>query len=183
MRVRSQDVLYALLLVIGAVLMGAAVLFGALPVLLRLVGLMPPNGHPLLLYLIFGHNLLLIIAIIVIGIVIASMIADTIDLGELRTGKRQEGMYSSAIAFTGKAVSGVGGFLAGVALDLVDFPRNAMEGVAPSVPQEKIFALGVVVAPVLVVLYLCSLIFLSRYRITRERHAETLAELERRRLE
>ena len=160
-----------------------AVLFGALPVLLRLVELMPPNGHPLLLYLIFGHGLLLVIAIIIIGIVIASMIADTIDLGELRTGKRQEGMYTSAIAFTGKAVSGVGGFLAGVALDLVDFPRNAMEGVAPNVPAEKIYALGLVVAPVLVLLYLCSLIFLSRYRITRERHAETLAELERRRLE
>ena len=44
-------------------------------------------------------------------------------------------------------------------------------------------ALGVAVAPVLVVLYLCSLIFLARYRITRESHAETLAELERRRLQ
>jgi Na+/melibiose symporter-like transporter len=159
-----------------------AVLFGALPVFLRLADLMPPNGHPLLLYLIFGHGLLFVMVFVVIGIVIASMIADTIDLGEIRTGKRQEGMYASAIAFTSKAVSGVGGFLAGVALDLVDFPRNAMEGVPPSVAAEKIFLLGLVVAPVLVVLYLCALIFLSRYRITRESHAETLAELERRRL-
>jgi Na+/melibiose symporter-like transporter len=160
-----------------------AVLFGSLPVFLRLADLMPPNGHPLLLYLIFGHNLLILLAVIIIGIVIASMIADTIDVGELRTGKRQEGMYSSAIAFTVKAVSGVGGFLAGVALDLVDFPTNAMEGAAPDVTEEKIFALGAAVAPVLVVLYLCALIFLSRYRITREHHAETLSELERRRLE
>ena len=160
-----------------------AVVFGGLPVFLRLADLMPPNGHPLLLYLIFGHNLLFLVAIIVIGIVIASMIADTIDLGELSTGKRQEGMYSSAIAFTAKAVSGVGGFLAGVALDLVDFPRNAVESVAPNVPEEKIFALGAAVAPVLVALNLGALIFLSRYRITRESHAETLAELERRRLE
>ena len=111
------------------------------------------------------------------------MIADTMDLGELRTGKRQEGMYSSAIAFTGKAVSGVGGFLAGIALDLVDFPRTAVEGVAPTVPRRRSTPSGLVVAPVLMVLCLCSLIFLSRYRITRERHAETLAELERRRLE
>jgi hypothetical protein len=58
-----------------------------------------------------------------------------------------------------------------------------MEGVAPSVPEEKIFLLGAAVAPVLVALYLCALVFLSRYRITREGHAETLAELERRRLE
>jgi Na+/melibiose symporter-like transporter len=33
------------------------------------------------------------------------------------------------------------------------------------------------------VLWLCALIFLSRYRITREGHAEILAELEQRRLE
>jgi Na+/melibiose symporter-like transporter len=57
-----------------------------------------------------------------------------------------------------------------------------MEGVAPDVAEEKIFALGVAIAPVLVALYLGALIFLSRYRITRESHAETLAELERRRL-
>jgi len=160
-----------------------AIVFGPLPVLLRLVELMPPNGHPALLYLIFGHGVLVLTIIIIIGIVLSSMIADTMDEGELRTGKRQEGMYSSAIAFTAKAVSGLGGFLAGVALDLIAFPRASAEGVAPTVPPEKIFALGLVVGPMLMVLWLCSLIFLSRYRITRERHLETHAELQRRRLE
>jgi Na+/melibiose symporter-like transporter len=160
-----------------------AILFGPLPVLLRLVELMPPNGHPALLYLIFGHGVLVLTIIIIIGIVLSSMIADTMDEGELRTGKRQEGMYSSAIAFTAKAVSGLGGFFAGIALDLIAFPRASAGGVAPTVPPEKIFALGLVVGPMLMVLWLCSLIFLSRYRITRERHAQTHAELARRRLE
>ena len=45
------------------------------------------------------------------------MIADTVDENELITGKRQEGMFASAIAFSAKATSGIGGFLAGVALD------------------------------------------------------------------
>jgi len=160
-----------------------AILFGPLPVLLRLVELMPPNGHPLLLYLISGHSVLLVTLVIIIGIVLSSMVADTMDEGELRTGKRQEGMYASAVSFTGKAVSGIGGFLAGVGLDLIAFPRASVDGLAPTVPAEKIFALGLVVGPAMMVLWLCSLIFLSRYRITRERHAETLAELERRRLE
>jgi Na+/melibiose symporter-like transporter len=160
-----------------------AILFGALPVLLRLVELMPPNGHPLLLYLIFGHGILIVTIVIIIMIVLSSMVADTMDEGELRTGKRQEGMYASAVSFTGKAVSGIGGFLAGIALDLIAFPRTPVDGVAPTAPPEKIFALGLVVGPVLMVLWLCSLIFLSRYRITREHHAETLAELERRQLE
>ncbi len=158
-----------------------AIVFGALPVLLRLADLMPPNGHPLLLYLIFGHVVLIVTLIIVIMIVLSSMVADTMDEGELRTGKRQEGMYASAVSFTGKAVTGVGGFLAGIALDLIAFPRNSVDGVAPTVPPEKIFALGLVVGPVMMMLWFCSLIFLARYRITRERHAEILAELERRR--
>ena len=110
-----------------------AILFGALPVLLRLVELMPPNGHPLLLYLISGHSVLIVTTIIIIMIVLSSMIADTMDVGELRTGKRQEGMYASAVSFTGKAVSGIGGFLAGIALDLIDFPRTSVDGVAPTV--------------------------------------------------
>jgi Na+/melibiose symporter-like transporter len=160
-----------------------AILFGALPVLLRLVELMPPNGHPLLLYLIFGHGILIVTIVIIIMIVLSSMVADTMDEGELRTGKRQEGMYASAVSFTGKAVSGIGGFLAGIALDLIAFPRTPVDGVAPTAPPEKVFALGLVVGPVLMVLWLCSLIFLSRYRITRGHHAETLAELERRQLE
>jgi len=160
-----------------------AILFGSLPVLLRLLDLMLPNGHPVLLYLIFGHGVVLVTVVIVMGIILASMVTDTMDEGELRTGKRQEGMYASAIAFTGKSVSGVGSFLAGVALDLVAFPRVTAEGVAPVVSPESIFSLGLVVGPGLMVLWLCSLIFLSRYRLTRERHWETLAEIERRHLE
>jgi len=160
-----------------------AILFGSLPVLLRLLELMPPNGHPVLLYLIFGHTIVLVTAVIVMGIILASMVADTMDEGELRTGKRQEGMYASAVAFTGKSASGVGGLLAGIALDLVAFPRVTVEGVVPVVSPESIFSLGLVAGPALMVLWLCSLIFLSRYRLTRERHWETLAELERRHLE
>jgi len=158
-----------------------SILVGPLPVFLRLLGLMPPNGHPLLIYLIAGHGVILVCIVIIVWIVISSMIADTVDEGELRTGKRQEGMYASAIAFTGKAVSGLGGFLAGVALDLIAFPRVIGASEAAVVPPEKVFALGLVVGPGLMLLFLCSLIFLSRYQMTRERHQEILAELEARR--
>jgi len=47
---------------------------------------------------------------------IKAKVADTVDQNELRTGKRQEGMAISAIAFTTKATSGIGGLLAGIAL-------------------------------------------------------------------
>ena len=68
--------------------------------------------------------------------------------------------------------------IAGVALDLVAFPKQAAPG---EVPDEKIFLLGLAVGPCMFVLYLMSLVFLRGYRITRARHSEILAELARRR--
>ena len=156
------------------------IFFGPLPVFLRLLDWMPQNGDSLLLYLILGHTVLIVAAVVAIGIIVASMIADTVDENELTTGKRQEGMFVSAIAFTTKATSGLGTLLAGVALDVIAFPRMAEPG---AVASDKVFALGLAVGPGLFVLYLFTLYFFSRYRITREGHEQTLAELERRRLE
>ena len=67
--------------------------------------------------------------------------------------------------------------LAGVTLDLIQFPAQAGPG---SVASDKIFKLGLAVGPGLMLLYLLTLVFVSRYRLTRERHAEILAELARR---
>ena len=46
-----------------------------------------------------GMTLIEIMIVIIIMIVLSSMVADTMDEGELRTGKRQEGMYASAVSF------------------------------------------------------------------------------------
>ncbi len=161
-------------------LVGFGISFGPLPIFLRLHEWIPANGHPALLYLIVVHSMLLVAAVIAIGIIVASMIADVVDESELATGERQEGMFLAAITFSVKATSGIGGLFAGIALDLIAFPKLAEPG---TVPPEKVFQLGLAVGPGLLVLYVFTLVFLSRYRITRERHTEILAELEQRRLE
>jgi Na+/melibiose symporter-like transporter len=158
-------------------LAGFAITFGPLPIFLRLLGLMPPNGSPSLLPLIAAHAIVLVASAVSIGITTSSMIGDLVDESELSTGKRQEGMFVSAIAFTSKATSGIGSFIAGIALDVIAFPRQA-ESIA--VPPDKVFKLGLAVGPGMMTLFLLTLIFLSRYRITRERHGEILEELGRR---
>lgn len=65
-----------------------------------------------------------------------------------------------------------------LARPLIAFPTQAEPG---TVPSEKIDALGFAVGPMLTVLYLLSLVFLSRYRLTRAQHTEVLNELARRR--
>jgi len=153
------------------------IFFGPLPIFLRLLGGMPPNGHPALMPLLIGHSVILVTGLIILGILLSSMIADVVDENELVTGKRQEGMFSSVIAFTSKATSGIGGFLAGVALDLIAFPKQAAPG---TVTDDKLFLLGLAVGPCMFVLFLLSLVFLRRYGITRVRHAEIIEEIERR---
>jgi Na+/melibiose symporter-like transporter len=154
--------------------------FGPLPIFLRLLGWMPANGDRLLLPLILGHGVVVVACVVSIGITVSSMLADVADEGELRTGKRQEGMFNATISLAMKATSGLGGLVAGISLDLIAFPRGADPG---SVAPDKVEALGMAVGPGLLALYLVTLLFLSRYPITRARHRELLDALDLRRRE
>jgi GPH family glycoside/pentoside/hexuronide:cation symporter len=84
----------------------------------------------------------------------------------------------AAIAFVIKATSGVGGLIAGIALDVIAFPTQAAPGV---VSAETLFNLGLIVGPGATLFIIASLFFMARYRLTRARHAEILEELEARR--
>lgn len=157
---------------------GVAIVLGPLPIFLRLAGWFPANHTPALFPLLVGHAVLVVTLVVAIGILFASMLADLTDENELATGRRQEGIFFSTVAFTGKAASGLGGLIAGVALDLVAFPRQAEIG---AVAQEKVAALGLAVGPGLMILYVLTLLVLSRYRITREQHREILDAIGERR--
>ena len=143
---------------------------------LRLLGVLPENGDPLLLRLLIANEIVRIWALTVLSIMIVSMVADTLDEQELVTGRRQEGVFSAAIAFAAKAMSGIGIFAGGLILDFaLAFPRSAAPGeVAPEIVRQ----LGIVAGLVLPVFYALALWFLSRYRLTRERHAEIQAALQ-----
>ena len=158
----------------------AAVLIGPLPVFLRLAHLTPANGSPRLLAALVVHAAFIISCAVSIGILIGSMISDTIDQNELHHGTRREGVFSSAIGFSAKAASGFGTLLAGTALDLIHFPRPTPGAPPPEIRADQATTLGWIVGPGLLGLWLCTLWFLSRYRLTRAEHARILAELARR---
>ncbi|MGH0037673.1 MAG: MFS transporter [Myxococcota bacterium] len=151
-----------------------AVAWGGLPIFLRLLGWFPENHDPVLIWLIGFHTLLLVSTFVGFTILLSSMIFDTVDEHELRTGQRMEGVFTAAIAFTGKAVSGFGNLLGGVALDLIAFPKGAEMG---EVPPEIVMRLGLAVGPGLMLFYIAAVWFISRYPMTRERHAEILEAL------
>jgi GPH family glycoside/pentoside/hexuronide:cation symporter len=153
---------------------------GLVLVNLRFLGVLPENGDPMLLVILVGMGVFAVAIAVIQGIIGASIVADLLDEHELRTGYRQEAMFNAALSFSGKAVSGIGTILGGLIITLIGFPTN----VEPAdVPADAIVRLGVVVGVALPLLYLIPISLISRYRITRAKHAEIKAALEARRLE
>jgi Na+/melibiose symporter-like transporter len=154
-----------------------SLLDGMLAVSLRFLGVLPPNGDPRLLSILVGLGVLGAGLAVVQGIIGASIVADLLDDHELRTGRRQEAMFSAALSFSGKAVSGLGILLGGLILTGIGFPRQATPA---DVAPETVARLGAVVGLGLPLFYLVPIALVTRYRITRERHAEIRAALEAR---
>jgi glycoside/pentoside/hexuronide:cation symporter, GPH family len=152
-----------------------------LPITLRLVGWFPENPDPMLLPLLIGIRAVQGACTVQALVAFGSMIADTADEHEFHTGRRQAGIFFAASSFSSKAASGAGTVLAGLGLDLIAWPRGTGVRTAADVPPETIVHLGLVYGPVIGAFGMMSVLFYMRYRLTRERHAEILAELSRRR--
>jgi len=156
-------------------------IFAMLPLLLKLLDFWPAKEQTAL-YL----GLLSICGFLAAfgggaGLVAAgSMMADLVDEHEFDTGRRQEGIFFGAIAFSGKASSGLGHLVAGVAIDLIHFPEKAVPGeVAPEIVRH----LGIIYGPGIFILGMIAFIFLVRYSLTRERVSEIQKTLADRRAE
>lgn len=158
----------------------ASLVDGITVVNLRFLDVLPANGEPLLLViLVIATGVAAAIALIQ-GIIGASIVADLLDDHELRTGHRQEAMFTAALSFSGKAVSGLGTLLGGLILTLIAFPTGATPA---EVPADAVRRLGLVVGIGIPLLYVIPISLITRYRITRARHAEIQAALAARRLE
>jgi Na+/melibiose symporter-like transporter len=103
-----------------------------------------------------------------------SMMADVTDEDALVHGRRREGIFFGAVSFSSKAAFGVGSMIAGFVVKLIGLlPNQTAEEVGPAVVQ------GLGATLVITILVLCggSLLVFSRYRLTRERHAEIQRQL------
>ena len=105
------------------------------------------------------------------------MIADVLDDQELRTGLRQEAMFSAALAFSGKAASGIGMALGGLLVFAVALPQGNATG---QIDGEAARRLGLVVGLLLPLLYVLPILLVSRYGLTRARHDQIRTALGRR---
>lgn len=154
-----------------------------IPVVLRMLDMFPQNGTQSLVVTLIVIKFLQGVGVVQALVTFSSMIADVADENELRNGKRQEGVFFAAVSFANKCTSGLGNFVAGVALDLIAWPRGPQIQTAADVPAETIHQLGLLYGPIVAGFVVVSVWCYSHYRLTRERHEEIMVALREKRRE
>jgi GPH family glycoside/pentoside/hexuronide:cation symporter len=103
------------------------------------------------------------------------MMPDVIELDELQTGQRREGIFYGFMVLLQKFGLALGLFLVGQILDWSGFVSKAQ-----TQPESALFAIRCLVGPLPTVFLLAGLVLAYFYPITREVHAEILLKLKER---
>lgn len=145
-----------------------------MPLLLKLLGLMPPNGSPWVFRILLADAFLAGVMAITGLIIVSSMVADVVEDAAVRTGVRSEGLLFAANGLLPKFTAGIGAFLGGLVLTLVDFPSHAAPGtVDPALMRQ----LALVFLPISAGMTALAVGVLAFYRIDQASHERNLATL------
>ncbi len=143
-------------------------------VTLRLFDLAPENTTFVLVAFVVFFGTIASACGSVLNISVMSALADIADDHEYNTGRRQEGIFYSARTFFAKVTNGIGHVVAGIALDIIEFPRGVE---ASQIHPDKIYALGIIDGPFAAVWGLIAAALYAGYRIDQTYHARIQAAL------
>jgi GPH family glycoside/pentoside/hexuronide:cation symporter len=149
----------------------------ASPYLLRFTGLFPDVPSATSLALLIGFAFIAGTGIAQLIVAISSMMADVADEHRLDTGKRNEGVFFGAFAFTNKAAGGLGSGIGGVLLDVIAWPTGENIKTAQDIPTDTLFQLAVIGGPMVALSFFPFYYAIRAYSLDRKRHAEILAAL------
>ncbi|MFT7405606.1 MFS transporter [Zhongshania sp.] len=154
-----------------AVCVFAGGMISAFPFFLYFLDLFQPLSISARLTIVFVGNAIAQSFFIAYIIILDSMLSDTIDVHEQHTAKREEGLFFAARSLATKASFGLGSFFAGVALDIINFPKNTLP---VDMPAAAVNNLAVLAGPVLLALFMITIVISSRYPLTSASHREVL---------
>jgi Na+/melibiose symporter-like transporter len=152
----------------------ASTMINLTPMTLKLIGLMPPSGSPVL-FPILATVAITVATLAIMGfIIVGSMVADVVEDTAVKTGVRSEGLLFATNGLVPKFTAGVGAFFAGLLITLVHFPAKAVQG---SVSPEVMRHLALLYLPTYGALVVASIAVLLLYRIDRNTHEANLERL------
>ncbi len=113
-----------------------------------------------------------------------SMLPDVIELDELQTGQRREGVFYAFMILLQKIALAIALFLVGQALGAAGFVEKAPNQlILPDQPASALLAIRIAIGPLPTLFLIFGLILAYLYPITREVHAEIVLKLHERRLQ
>jgi len=153
----------------------ASLFASTVPIAMRLLGLLPPNGTGALFAIVLVFYFIAAVLGLSGFIIVTSMMADVVEDAAVATGQRSEGLLFAANGLISKCVTGVGTFLSGLILGWVSFPQHAAPGhVDPAI----LYHLGMVFVPIVTIFSAISIAVLMFYSIDRSTHQRNLEQLE-----
>ncbi|MFE1745704.1 MFS transporter [Coleofasciculus sp. H7-2] len=111
-----------------------------------------------------------------------SMLPDVIELDELRTGQRREGIFYSFMVFLQKVSLAVAVALVLKSLEWNQYIRSTPDNLAPIQPDSALLAIRIAIGPLPTIALIGGLILAYFYPLTREVHADILLKLKERKL-
>ena len=109
-----------------------------------------------------------------------SMMPDVIELDELKTGQRREGIFYGFMVLLQKFGLALGLFLVGIALEWSGFKETIAGQATPEQPASALLAIRVAIGPLPTLCLIIGLVLAYFYPITREVHAEILLKIKER---
>lgn len=100
----------------------------------------------------------------------SSMRPDVLEVDELASGRRQEGIYSGVAVFLRKLSTSLALFGIGVVLDWAGYVPEGLQ------PESALWAIRVIMSPVPAALLITAIVIAVFYPITREKHRAILEE-------
>ncbi len=157
-----------------SVAVGLVVFAAAFPVLARFAGIFPENHTWLLFTTLCFFIALFYGSAFILTTTVYSAIGDVVDEHQLETGRRQEGVFYAVRTFFSKVSIAFGHLLAGIAMDIIEFPSHPISG---QIDPQVVFELGLFEGVLATIPAYFAIYFYSRYKIDHKRHAETREKL------
>ncbi|WP_448660532.1 MFS transporter [Sphingomonas sp. CJ99] len=154
--------------------MALTAVLNGLPYWLRLAGLFPEPGDPMLMPVLFALYFINGATAVSSTILLASMLADVVEHSEADTGRRSEGLFFAGLFFVQKCTSGVGIAVVGAILSVIEFPTGAAPG---TVPVAVIDRLSFAFAAIYLSLGLVAALFYRAFPFGRVEHEARLDRL------
>lgn len=150
---------------------------GVIPVSLRLLGVLPPNGSPLIPVILVADLVVAATLALIGAVIMSSMVADVVEDSAVKTGVRAEGLLFAARGLLPKITGGLGGLIGNLILEFVRFPAASGTARALVVDPAVMRHLALVSLPAGLVLNLIAVGVLAFYRIDRRTHEANLEML------